>query len=276
MVYVLFGVVFFLAITQGLFASIHYKQHTRSQSTYQHSPNTATHNNNNTTTTCQQPAKSTNNTSQKTVVSSSENSTSNVDAEIRQVLNQWVKYHNEQDVTELASLYNNQVEYYQANYSNNQVFNSKKKALDKNPQFRMEVSNVKVDKYSSYCEVTFDKKVWFNPNNAAKIYPSYLHVKKIDGAWKIVTEGDLVTDENLGKKNNQSYQSGCYVVINGTELRLRLGPSTSAETFKWGDGSNRHPNKGEKYRYLGESGDFYKIDYKGHELWVSKQYTYLE
>lgn len=70
--------------------------------------------------------------------------------------------------------------------------------------------------------------------------------------------------------------SSQYVVINATELRLRYGPSTSAETYKWGDGSNRHPNKGEKYRYLGESGDFYKIDYKGVELWVSKQYTYLE
>lgn len=67
-----------------------------------------------------------------------------------------------------------------------------------------------------------------------------------------------------------------YVVINGTELRLRLGPSTSSDTFKWGDGTNRHPNKGERYRFLGESGDFYKIDYKGNEVWVSKLYTYLE
>lgn len=70
--------------------------------------------------------------------------------------------------------------------------------------------------------------------------------------------------------------TGLYVVINATELRLRFGPSLDAETFKWGDGTNRHPNKGEKFRYLGESGEFYLIDYKGHELWVSKQYTYLE
>ena len=63
--------------------------------------------------------------------------------------------------------------------------------------------------------------------------------------------------------------SGSYVVIDVSDLRLRLGSSTSSDTFKWNDGSNRHPNKGEKYRYLGESGDFYKIDYKGHELWVS-------
>ena len=66
------------------------------------------------------------------------------------------------------------------------------------------------------------------------------------------------------------------VVIDGTQLRLRLGPSTSAETFKWSDGTNRHPNVGDKFRYLDESGDFYKIDYNGYELWVSKQYTHVE
>ena len=70
--------------------------------------------------------------------------------------------------------------------------------------------------------------------------------------------------------------TGQYVIIDATELRLRLGPSTSAGILKWGDGSERYPNKGEKYLYLGESGDFYKINYKGQELWVSKKYTYLE
>ena len=66
------------------------------------------------------------------------------------------------------------------------------------------------------------------------------------------------------------------VVIDGSQLRLRLAPSTSSDTFKWPDGTNRHPNVGDKFRYLGESGDFYKIDFNGNELWVSKQYTHLE
>ena len=67
-----------------------------------------------------------------------------------------------------------------------------------------------------------------------------------------------------------------YVVIDGSELRLRLGPSTSADTFKWGDGSNRHPKVGERFLYLGEEGDFYQIDFHGNALWVSKKYTHLE
>lgn len=77
---------------------------------------------------------------------------------------------------------------------------------------------------------------------------------------------------------HQQVNSGVsqFVVIEGSQLRLRLGPSTSSDTFKWPDGTNRHPNVGDKFRYLGESDDFYKIDFNGNELWVSKQYTHLE
>ena len=75
--------------------------------------------------------------------------------------------------------------------------------------------------------------------------------------------------------NNNNSQSAHYVIIDGSGLRLRLGPSTNADTFKWPDGTNRHPKVGDKFLYLGESDDFYKIDFNGNELWVSKQYTHL-
>ena len=75
------------------------------------------------------------------------------------------------------------------------------------------------------------------------------------------------------EKQNSSSKT---VVIDGSELRLRLGPSLNSNTFKWPDGTNRHPKVGEKFKYLGESGDFYKIDFNGNELWVSKQFTHIE
>lgn len=87
-------------------------------------------------------------------------------------------------------------------------------------------------------------------------------IKKVFGSFQV-----LGSEEENGNK---------YVVIDGSELRLRLDPSTSAETLKWGDGSNRHPEVGEKFRLLDESEDFYKIDYKGNEAWVSKQFSHVE
>ena len=85
--------------------------------------------------------------------------------------------------------------------------------------------------------------------------------------------------QTMGQNNNLGQFESVgdkYVVIYGSELRLRLGPSKNSSTFKWRDGSNRHPKVGEKFRCLDESGDFYKIDYNGYELWVSKQYTHIE
>lgn len=67
-----------------------------------------------------------------------------------------------------------------------------------------------------------------------------------------------------------------YVVIDGSELRLRLSPSKDADTFKWPDGTNRHPEVGKRFDYLGESGDFYKINFNGNEVWVAKEFTHLE
>lgn len=90
-------------------------------------------------------------------------------------------------------------------------------------------------------------------------------------------EKNEVKDNAFSKENTIKYSNAKqHVVIDGSQLRLRLGPSTEAETFKWKDGTNRHPKIGEKFECLGESGEFYQIDFHGHHLWVSKQYTHLE
>lgn len=97
---------------------------------------------------------------------------------------------------------------------------------------------------------------------------------------KVYNEHLSPTQNNasLTPEFHQQSDSGVsqFVVIDGSQLRLRLGPSTSSSTFTWPDGTNRHPNVGDKFRYLGESGDFYEIDFDGNELWVSKQYSHLE
>lgn len=79
-----------------------------------------------------------------------------------------------------------------------------------------------------------------------------------------------------GEDEEYAGEGETYVVIDGSQLRLRLGPSTSAETFKWGDGTNRHPKVGERFLYLDQEGDFYQIDFHGHALWVSKKFTHLD
>ena len=131
--------------------------------------------------------------------SSSQETTVNYD-DIKQIAYLWSDYHNDRNISRLVSLYAPQTNYYQSNYSREQIKTSKEKLLNKYPDFKQEISNVTIEKTSTYYIVSFDKKVWTDLENAPKIYPSYLHIKMIDGGWRIITESDLITDKNLSKK----------------------------------------------------------------------------
>ena len=89
-------------------------------------------------------------------------------------------------------------------------------------------------------------------------------------------EGESQSENSEISLNSVSNEGGKYVVIDGSQLRLRLTPSTDGETFKWKDGSNRHPKKGEKFLYLEETDGFYQIDFHGNRLWVSKSFSHIE
>lgn len=70
-------------------------------------------------------------------------------------------------------------------------------------------------------------------------------------------------------------QSGRTITVTGTSVRLRYGPGLNYDFLKWGNGTARCPQKGEKLTYLGESGDWYKVSYAGYTLYIFKQYAKL-
>ena len=94
--------------------------------------------------------------------------------------------------------------------------------------------------------------------------------------YEFLAEAYWLSDDEWFGEGEYDGEEDVYVVIDGSELRLRLEPSTTADTFKWGDGSNRHPKVGERFLYIDETDDFYQINFHGNYLWVSKKYTHLE
>lgn len=71
-------------------------------------------------------------------------------------------------------------------------------------------------------------------------------------------------------------QSGkYYVVVNGVNVRLRTGPSTNYPYFTWNDGSPCYLPKGSYLDYIGQAGDFYKCNYQGHTVYISKKFSYV-
>lgn len=143
---------------------------------------------------------------------------------------------------EIALMAENRGDIFDDNYPAEPKRGVKLCETDYGPVFKVPIDVVK-DSYVKTIEVNNNRITWFyNPQNND-------------------------SEENTKKS---------YVVIDASQLRLRLGPSLDSDTYKWPDGTNRHPYIGERFPYLDESGDFYQIDFKGNKLWVSKQYTHVE
>lgn len=67
-----------------------------------------------------------------------------------------------------------------------------------------------------------------------------------------------------------------YVVVNGVNVRLRLGPSLDTEWLRDANGNSVHAPKGAKLVYKGEVGDFYNVIYKNNNVYISKKFSYID
>lgn len=113
----------------------------------------------------------------------------------------WHKAHLTKDVGVFSNLYDDKVLYYGTSFNKNVCIESKLSLFKKYPDFFQqiygEIQIEKIDDYEVKC--SFVKRVTVNQTTTD--YPSYLIFKISADSWKIVTEGDLVTDKNLAKKS---------------------------------------------------------------------------
>lgn len=65
------------------------------------------------------------------------------------------------------------------------------------------------------------------------------------------------------------------VVIDGTHVRLRMGPSTSSKIVEDAPNSPHYVNKGDVLPYLGTSGNFYKVKFEDMTVYVSRDFSHL-
>ncbi len=63
-----------------------------------------------------------------------------------------------------------------------------------------------------------------------------------------------------------------YVKVTGTHVRLRHLPSLNSQIYMGANGYPVYPYKGELLKCIGESGDFYMVEYDNRTLYISKQY----
>lgn len=132
-----------------------------------------------------------------------------------QVLELWNDMHNSRNTNIAIDVYDKSTLYYQQKKGVADIIKSKEKLFAKYPEFQQEISNEEIEAFDLGridgvpVRINFLKKVTTSAGVPPKEYPSYIEVLfkgfSSDSYYdfKIVTEGDYVTDKNLAKKKRK-------------------------------------------------------------------------
>lgn len=130
------------------------------------------------------------------------------DDDLKQLVVDWNEAHVTKDVDVFSNLFDRSVLFYGTPMDKDKCIKSKRFLFKKYPDFHQQIfGDIRVDSlFDGSVKCSFVKRV--TVNRETKDYPSYLVFKKAGDDWKIITEGDLVTDEILAKKDAASIPEG--------------------------------------------------------------------
>jgi ketosteroid isomerase-like protein len=122
---------------------------------------------------------------------------------VKRLVQDWNKAHMLKDVGVFSNLYDDLILYYGVQQSKNYSIEKKLSFFKKYPDFYQQIfGDIQIDNISNVeVKCSFVKRVTVNQDT--KDYPSYLIFKKNGDHWKIVSEGDLVTDKNLAENKRK-------------------------------------------------------------------------
>jgi tetratricopeptide (TPR) repeat protein len=118
----------------------------------------------------------------------------------QELLKKWNDAHSLNSIDRFSDLYTSTVKFYGQTKTIKEIIDAKTGLLKKYPDSKQQVSLLNVSNTNGILKILFNKDVTVNSKSTR--YPSYLEFQNIAGSWKIITEGDTVTDANLAK--NQS------------------------------------------------------------------------
>lgn len=126
-----------------------------------------------------------------------------VSVDHRQLVRDWDKAHNTKDIALFAGLFDSSVLFYGTKYKRTQCLDSKRKLFVKYPEFYQHTQGDIVVEHlpDGTVKCSFLKRVVVEA--FTRDYPSYLVFRQLGDEWKIVVEGDLVTDRNLAKRRRK-------------------------------------------------------------------------
>ncbi len=117
---------------------------------------------------------------------------------IEELAQDWNNAHNNNDIKKFLELYSDTVEFYHFEMSGRECADKKESILNQFKNFEQTISDLAIEMINnSEYKCSFTKTCIMNGKSFA--YPSYLIFIETKSGWKISTESDLVTDENIAK-----------------------------------------------------------------------------
>ena len=130
--------------------------------------------------------------------------------------NEWNIANSTKNIEKMRDLFSEELVFYGKTFSRDECLIKKGNIFNKyDPYSQVIVSDIIVTDFGDdLYKSTFKKQVAFNEKT--KTYPSYLFFKKIDGDFKIVEEGDEITNSNLNYEsvyeNNKSERGSNWLI----------------------------------------------------------------
>ena len=137
------------------------------------------------------------------------------------LVQEWNDAHISKDTNVFSALFNYTVLYYGNQLEKKSCIENKLSFFTRNPDYHQQIQGkIQVEKISDFkVKCSFVKRV--NIKQVATDYPSYLLFKKIEDQWKIITEGDLVTDKNIAKVARLSDVEADFII--NYDIKYRMG-----------------------------------------------------
>lgn len=122
--------------------------------------------------------------------------------EVEELVIKWNDATSNKDIEELGLLLGNSIEYYQTTVTKEEYLKDKKNFFNKNSVYGQAIIGDIVYKKLSdkQMKVEFIKEV--TTKKGTKEYPSYLVFENTKKGWKLILEGDSISDINIEKKGN--------------------------------------------------------------------------
>lgn len=213
------------------------------------------------------------NAGQKGLATNESAGVTNEDAtKLKELVHIWNTSLNKRNASEVTLLYSEQLVYYHNPMTKGNATKILSDFFLKNPNYHQEItSEITLEKINNTLLVcNFQKTV--SQNGKTIDYPSYLKFSREGAGWKVVEEGDKITDYNIGKQQDAAEQQS----ILNKWIKLNIGPGIIIDSKTMKDAGFSATNYRELKTSLSDSyGDYFNVSGLQPEIKASKSWINL-